>query len=732
MGWVMFNNKLFKKVFLCVVFFTSIFTVLADVEVVSGLKGTYSWLPLAKKIYSPLYGVVMVENGELKKLYNQKDKVGDVARIMFHELDGKMRITAHKGNPVHDLDFHLLKGFIEHLDTEKPFTELRNNGKVLSSFALDWKERFGGKKDNFNGESNKFIKALDAVLTESNDKEKDKALLRNMFLAFVYLRSETNEDLKNFLAQFFSEEEKQEAEYRENMSFDNIFAQEDKNTLVALLNEKIVSKEEFEDNKESIVYLLAFLSSGLYGFLKISQLNVSYEGHSFANCGEAVLQTLVNIILYDYKKQELSLKLLPESIDPLEGLKSFIQTYNKPQKSIIVDGKKTSYSAATKDAWVDLVSSVPSVAYHKHNSEMHTSKNSYIHLLAYLFGIKPTPQNFNEIGEKLSQGDRKIVLSDMGTEYGRFSLEVIAKGHTSKVTSLLEERHASCALGSDERTGLVTYGYKNLMNYAKTMGVSLSQILDLKELAKNNKEVLALLIDPHADIDLLNLFIDNGVNLEFKFNRNIRQKAETKTFLDQVVEKSDNVAVVKLLLEKHAKINSLTLKRAIQKGNKEIVMLLLDYSRKGSGVDLPFEDILNDALENVLELHNQELFNELCEAYKIVRTKLFFLVSVIDWEKDQKIFDILINSGADVNAQNKDGNTPLMYLLNFNSTKKGVELLLNAGARVTIKNKDGQTALDRAIKGDGGEFNSIEENLEIVKIIEEALKKQTALLQVEQ
>jgi len=198
------------------------------------------------------------------------------------------------------------------------------------------------------------------------------------------------------------------------------------------------------------------------------------------------------------------------------------------------------------------------------------------------------------------------------------------------------------------------------------------------------------------------------------------------------VEKSDNVAVVKLLLEKHAKINSLTLKRAIQKGNKEIVMLLLDYSRKGSGVDLPFDDILNDALENVLKFHNQELFNELCEAYKIVRTKLFFLVSVFDWEEDQKIFDILINSGADVNAQNKDGNTALMYLLNFNSTKKGVELLLNAEARVTIKNKDGQTALEIAKKGYGGEFNSVEENLEIIKIIEEALKKQTALLQVEQ
>ena len=54
---------------------------------------------------------------------------------------------------------------------------------------------------------------------------------------------------------------------------------------------------------------------------------------------------------------------------------------------------------------------------------------------------------------------------------------------------------------------------------------------------------------------------------------------------------------------------------------------------------------------------------------------------------------ILLNAGADVNAQDERGMTPLMWAAG-NSFQNTVQILLNAGADIDIKNNKGRTALD--------------------------------------
>lgn len=54
----------------------------------------------------------------------------------------------------------------------------------------------------------------------------------------------------------------------------------------------------------------------------------------------------------------------------------------------------------------------------------------------------------------------------------------------------------------------------------------------------------------------------------------------------------------------------------------------------------------------------------------------------------------LIEDGADVNAQNKDGKTPLHLAVEFNKNPEVVRTLLEAGANPKSKDRLGQTAFD--------------------------------------
>ena len=56
----------------------------------------------------------------------------------------------------------------------------------------------------------------------------------------------------------------------------------------------------------------------------------------------------------------------------------------------------------------------------------------------------------------------------------------------------------------------------------------------------------------------------------------------------------------------------------------------------------------------------------------------------------------LIQAGADVNAKNEYGWTPLMLAARYNSNPETLTALLDAGADAKAKNNEGKTALDCA------------------------------------
>jgi len=82
---------------------------------------------------------------------------------------------------------------------------------------------------------------------------------------------------------------------------------------------------------------------------------------------------------------------------------------------------------------------------------------------------------------------------------------------------------------------------------------------------------------------------------------------------------------------------------------------------------------------------------------------LKYLTKLYQMEKDEKLFDasiegqldivkLLIKAGADINAKNEYGDTPLIVASRYNQMDI-VKLLIKAGADINIKNKGGNTAL---------------------------------------
>ena len=69
---------------------------------------------------------------------------------------------------------------------------------------------------------------------------------------------------------------------------------------------------------------------------------------------------------------------------------------------------------------------------------------------------------------------------------------------------------------------------------------------------------------------------------------------------------------------------------------------------------------------------------------------------------DKEFVELLISAGADVNAKNNDGDTPLHFAASRDYKK--VQMLLSAGADVNAKDKNGDTPLHRAAKNDHKEI----------------------------
>jgi len=135
--------------------------------------------------------------------------------------------------------------------------------------------------------------------------------------------------------------------------------------------------------------------------------------------------------------------------------------------------------------------------------------------------------------------------------------------------------------------------------------------------------------------------------------------------------------VVKLLIEKGANIDHQN------KDGDTALLLSIENSQDGDNDINGDNDMINFLLENNANIHikNNNKYDALLMGIRTVN--------------NTDVVKTIIKKGANINAQDEKGNTPLMLAINFESAYM-VELLIEEGANVNLANNEGMTPLEIA------------------------------------
>lgn len=187
-----------------------------------------------------------------------------------------------------------------------------------------------------------------------------------------------------------------------------------------------------------------------------------------------------------------------------------------------------------------------------------------------------------------------------------------------------------------------------------------------------------------GDAEAVRLFLEAGMPPDVKLKR--------ETALT-VAANRDNLEIVKLLINADAEVNVITdimdrgfspLSRAVIKNNLDIVTVLLEA---GADPNLGGHDEGEYLVKTAIKNSNRDMVNSLLSFGANIDPHILHEVEI----KDASVLDALIEAGADLEARDAEGKTPLMTaaLSNWEST---VKILIQAGADVNAE-KDGYTAL---------------------------------------
>jgi|GEM_PF-1485746 len=216
-----------------------------------------------------------------------------------------------------------------------------------------------------------------------------------------------------------------------------------------------------------------------------------------------------------------------------------------------------------------------------------------------------------------------------------------------------------------------------------------------RKTAFNLSPLQSVLLRPIKNMKIIKLLLENGADANSKHD--VHSKYQDNTILYHAC-KDNNTELVSLLLEYGADANSKNeenlLYDACEKNHTEVAKLLLDHGATAVNYKCRGQTPLYHACrKNNLELakkllQNHAIVDEISEASRS---------SLLHYSGESPIIQLLLDNGAGVHINTKDyyGSIPLHYVC-YHRKLESARLFLNWGADINSQNKEGQTPLHRA------------------------------------
>jgi ankyrin repeat protein len=210
----------------------------------------------------------------------------------------------------------------------------------------------------------------------------------------------------------------------------------------------------------------------------------------------------------------------------------------------------------------------------------------------------------------------------------------------------------------------------------------------------------------HGDLDMVKKFLTKGVDVNIKYGKN-----EWTPLL--FAAPGHHKDVLELLISKGANVNAtgkrkLTALHFAARGEKlEIVQLLVNNGANIEAEDLPEHGYwLFGVPKTPLDLAYGKTKTFLSQTVSKLRAKESLHGAVSD--NDIQLVKQHLAAGANVNAKNEQGQTPIHLAAKTRKVKKEItELLIEKGADVNVKDRKGRTPLDFAVTGKRAETEEL-------------------------
>ena len=245
-----------------------------------------------------------------------------------------------------------------------------------------------------------------------------------------------------------------------------------------------------------------------------------------------------------------------------------------------------------------------------------------------------------------------------------------------------------------------------------------------KLLYPNNDNVLmCALRNPRTNEKIINRILTTGIDINYQNNFHM-------TPLFVACKNIDSISIAKLLISKGANINHSAsgitpLMFATYHNNLELINILLKLGANKNLITPNGDNLLLIALSHHLYHIEPKVIERLIELGQDVNcknktnktpilllTKIFFENmpsyyaeygledSIINekLEDFKHMFELLIQSGANINIRDDSGQTPLFKIASYDATGEIIKLFLKSGADLNKPDKEGNTPIFEAVK----------------------------------